>query len=205
MTPADPTPSRARRRLRIALSLGLALALTACGRNMYDQPKAEPYEASPFFSDGSSSRPLPEDTVSRQRGDLDPLYLTGQGDDGFARELPIELTPELLLRGQERYNIYCTPCHGFDGRGDGVVVQKGFVQPASFHEQRLLDQPVGYFYGAITDGFGRMYSYASRIPVEDRWAIAGYVRALQLSQNATVDDVPADVLERLGAAEGEAR
>ena len=185
--------------------VGLTLALTACGRNMYDQARAEVYEASPFFADGASVRPLPEGTVSRERGGIDPVYLSGQGASGFVTELPIEATPELLRRGQERYNIYCTACHGYDGRGNGMVVQKGFVQPSSFHEQRLLDQPVGYFYNAITNGFGRMYSYASRIPVEDRWAIAGYVRALQLSQNATLDDVPATVLEGLRSSEGQVR
>jgi mono/diheme cytochrome c family protein len=186
-------------------ALALALTLSACGRNMYDTPRAEALERSPFFADGAASQAPPEDTLSRERGAVDPAFFTGQGEGGLASELPVELSVELLLRGQERYNIFCTPCHGYDGRGDGVVVQKGFVQPTSFHAQRLLDQPVGYYVNAITNGFGRMYSYASRIPPEDRWAIAGYIKALQLSQNATVDDVPADVLEELRAAEGRVR
>ncbi len=189
----------------LAFALAAALVLSACGRNMYDQPKAETYEASPFFADGASSRPLPEGTISRERGAIDPVYLTGMGDGGFVSELPIEVSEGLLRRGQERYDIFCSVCHNYNGDGNGMIVQKGFVQPASFHEQRLLDSPAGYYYNAITNGFGRMYSYASRIPVEDRWAIVAYVRALQLSQNATLDDVPAEILEELDAATGEVR
>ena len=189
----------------LALALAASLALSACGRNMYDQPKAETYEASPFFADGTSARPLPEGTISRERGAIDPVYLTGMGDGGFVSELPIEVSEGLLRRGQERYDVFCSVCHNYNGDGNGMIVQKGFVQPASFHEQRLLDSPAGYYYNAITNGFGRMYSYASRIPVEDRWAIVAYVRALQLSQNATLDDVPAEILEELDAATGEVR
>ena len=202
MRSASPIP---RRPLLAVVVLALALTLSACGRNMADTPRAEALEGSRFFADGAASRPLPEDTLSRERGAVDPVFFTGQGESGLATELPVELTAELVLRGQERYNIFCTPCHGFDGRGNGIVVQKGFVQPTSFHAQRLLDQPVGYYVNAITNGFGRMYSYASRVPPEDRWAIASYIRALQLSQNAAVDDVPADVLERLRSAEGTVR
>lgn len=202
---AHATPLLARRRVALVLAAALVMLLSACGRNMYDQPNTRAYEASPFFADGASMRVPPENTVSRERGAIDPGYLTGQVDGGLATELPIELSYELLQRGQERYNIYCAPCHDYDGGGDGMVVQRGFPQPTSFQAQRLLDAPVGYYYNAITNGFGRMYSYASRIPVEDRWAIAGYVKALQLSQNATLDDVPADVLERLASTTGEVR
>ena len=196
------TPSSRRPLLAV---VALALALSACGRNMVDTPRAEALESSRFFADGAASRPLPENTLSRERGAVDPVFFTGQDENGLATELPVELTADLVLRGQERYNIFCTPCHGYDGRGNGIVVQKGFVQPTSFHAQRLLDQPVGYYVNAITNGFGRMYSYASRVPPEDRWAIASYIKALQLSQNAAVDDVPADVLEQLRAAEGTVR
>ena len=202
--PTSPLARRPRRVLPV-LVVGLALVLSACGRNMYDQPKAEAYEASPFFANGTSSRPLPEGTVSRERGAIDPVYLTGQGPDGLVTGLPVELDAELLLRGQERYDIFCAACHNYNGDGRGMIVQKGFPQPTSFHDQRLIDAPVGYVFNAVTNGFGRMYSYASRVPVEDRWAIAAYVKALQLSQNATIDDIPPDVLDTLRATEGQVR
>jgi cytochrome c553 len=186
------TPRARRARLLATLLLG-ALLLSACGRNMAEQPRVGPQQESPFFADGAGNRPLLEGTVSRQRGDVDPVFFSGQGPSGFVSELPIELSYDLLLRGQERYDIFCSMCHGYTGRGDGMVVSRGYPQPTSFHEQRLLDAPVGYYVNAMTNGFGRMYSYASRIPPEDRWAIAAYVKALQLSQNATIDDVPAEV------------
>lgn len=180
-----------RRTARLAfIVLAVALTVTGCGRNMFDQPRADTYEASPFFADGSSNRPLLEGTVSRERGDVDPSFFSGQGPDGMLTEVPFEVTLEVLQRGQERYDIYCSVCHNYDGDGRGMIVQKGAVQPTSFHEQRLLDAPVGYYFNAMTNGFGRMYSYASRIPPEDRWAIAAYVKALQLSQNAFVADIP---------------
>ncbi len=199
------TPRRFKARTLAFAALALTLVLSGCGRNMYDQPRAEALESSRFFADGAASQALPEGVISRERGSIDPSYFSGMGDAGFATELPFELTEEVLVRGQERYNIYCSMCHNYDGSGGGVVVQKGFVPPASFHEQRLLDSGVGYFYNAITNGFGRMYSYASRIPVEDRWAIAAYVKAMQLSQNATVDDIPEEVLENLRSTAGEVR
>lgn len=167
------------------------LLLTSCGRNMFDQPRADAFDASPYFADGSAMRPLPTGTVSREYGGLEPSYLTGLGPAGFVSELPVELTSDLLLRGQERFDIYCAPCHNYNGDGMGMVVQRGFPQPVSFTAtQRLLDAPVGYYYNAITNGFGRMYSYASRVKPEDRWAISAYVKALQLSQNADPSDVP---------------
>ncbi len=193
-------------RLAATLALGLVL-LTACGRNMAEQPKVGALQASPFFADGSGSQPLIEGTVSRERGGIDPVFFSGQGPAGLVSELPIELSYDLLLRGQERYDVFCSMCHGYTGDGDGMIVRRGFPRPASFHEPRLLDASVGYYFSAMTNGFGRMYSYASRIPAEDRWAIAAYVKALQLSQNATIDDVPADVRQalELGASEGSVR
>ena len=175
--------------LRYTVLTACTLLLSACGLNMYDQPRAEVLEKSPFFADESSMRPIPEGTVSRNRGAVDPAYYTGQGESGFATELPFEVTLEVMERGQERYNIYCSPCHNFSGNGLGVIVQRGMVQPTSFHAERLREQPVGYFYNAITNGFGRMYSYASRIPPEDRWAISAYIKSLQLSQYADAADL----------------
>lgn len=183
--------------------LASALLLSGCGRNMYDQARYEPYDPSPLFGDGTSSRPLIEGTVSRERGGVQEAFFTGQDANGLVTELPIPLTQAVLERGQERYNIYCAVCHNYSGDGNGMIVQKGFVQPASFHEERLRVAPVGYFYTAITNGFGRMYSYASRIPPEDRWAISAYIRALQLSQNAAVAELPADLQAQLqNAANG---
>lgn len=178
------------------------LLLSACGRNMYDQARADAFQASPFFADGSAMRPLPAGTVSREFGALEPAYLTGMDSSGMLTELPLELTTDLLLRGQERFDIYCAPCHNYNGDGMGSVVGLGFPQPSSFTTtERLLDAPVGYFYNAITNGFGRMYSYSSRVPVPDRWAISAYIKALQLSQNASVAEVPADILAGLKAPE----
>lgn len=191
------TSSNRRLSLVLVAVLGVLL-LSACGRNMFDQPRVDAFDSSPFFADGSAMRPLPTGTVSREFGALEPSYLTGTDSGGMLTELPLELTTDLLLRGQERYDIYCAPCHNYNGDGKGAVVERGFPQPSSLTTtERLLDAPVGYFYSAITNGFGRMYSYASRVPVDDRWAISAYVKALQLSQNATVADVPADILSGL--------
>ncbi len=189
------TSSVGRPRLRsgafLCLVAALVMLLSACGRNMFDQPKVEPFEASQFFEDGAGMRVPPPNAISREFGALDRSFITGQGDAGMLTELPIELTVDVLRRGQERFDIYCSPCHNYNGDGKGAVVRRGFPQPPSFiHEPRLLSAPVGYFYNAITNGFGRMFSYASRVAPEDRWAISAYVKALQLSQNADPSDIP---------------
>jgi len=190
---------------RLPALLAIVLLLSACGNNMADQPALRPLQGSDFFADGSGMRPPLEGTVSRRAGAVDPVFITGQDASGLVTELPVALTLELLQRGQERYDIFCAVCHGHTGHGDGMVVTRGFPAPASFHDQRLLDASVGYYFNAMTNGFGRMFSYASRIPAEDRWAIAGYVKALQLSQNATLDDLPASVRLELESSEGRVR
>jgi mono/diheme cytochrome c family protein len=184
--------TRQRRLGGVLLSALLALLISGCGRNMADQPSFRNFEANPFLENGTTAQEPPANTVSRQRGAVDPAFYTGQAGGELVSELPLALSEELLLRGMERYNIYCAPCHNYTGDGRGVVVQRGFPQPTSFHEPRLRDAPVGYFFNAMTNGFGRMFPYASRIPPEDRWAIAGYIRALQLSRYAAPEDVPAD-------------
>ncbi|MBA2666522.1 MAG: cytochrome c [Trueperaceae bacterium] len=191
-------PQRRSVPLRAVGVLALVLVLASCGRNMAEQPSARAFEASPFFADGSVQQRLLEGTVSRERGGIDASYFSGQDADGLMRDLPFDLTLEVVQRGKERYDIYCSVCHGYTGEGDGMIVQRGFPQPSSFQQQRLLDAPVGYYVGVITNGFGRMFPYASRVPPEDRWAIAAYVKALQLSQNASVDDVPDAALRDLG-------
>lgn len=190
-------------RLKAALALVLVVLLwTGCGRNMFDQPRADAFSSSQFFEDGSSMRTLLPGTVSREFGGLEPSYLTGMDSTGMLAELPIALDLDVLYRGQERYNIYCSPCHNYNGDGLGATVLRGFPQPVSFTStDRLLDAPVGYYFSAMTNGFGRMLSYASRVPVEDRWAISAYIKALQLSQNASPGDVPSTELLRLMATE----
>lgn len=186
----------------LVLIVALSFLISACGANMYDQPKFQVNEASPYFANGSSNRELVEGTVSRTRGALDTAFLTGQDENGMLSVLPVPLTKELLVRGQERYNIYCAPCHNYTSTGDGIIVQKGMPQPTSFLEPRLVTAPVGYFYGAITNGFGRMYSYSSRIQPEDRWAISAYIKALQFSQHANIEDIPSEFRANLkGASE----
>ncbi len=166
---------------------------------MWNQRRYEPLEQGGFWGPNeSSARPFVEGVVPYQMAKLDTHYYEGRVNGELVDELPpqIELTRELLERGQERFNIYCLPCHGMQGLADGMITQRGFPQPTSYLDQRLLESPIGYFYDVMTNGFGRMYSYATRIPVDDRWAIAAYVRTLQLSQNATPDILPADILER---------
>ena len=158
---------------------------------MHDQPRYRPLASSDLFGDGRSARPQVPGTVARGHLRADSKYFQGRDGKELVTNLPVPLTRDLLLRGQERYNIYCSPCHGRLGDGEGMVVLRGFRHPPSFHMDRLRQQPVGHFFDAMTNGFGAMASYASRVPVEDRWAIAAYIRALQLSQGATIDDVPA--------------
>lgn len=170
---------------------GPLLLLAGCRQDMHDQPKYKPFSRSAFWPDQRSVRPLVQGTVARGKLKTDTRMWKGRTADGaFINDLPMPLTKELLVRGQQRYNIYCTPCHGRSGDGEGMVVQRGFKHPPSYHTDKLRQQPTGYIYDVITNGFGAMASYAARIPVEDRWAITAYVRVLQFSQNATIEDVP---------------
>ncbi len=182
---------------KLVFLAALLVALTGCGRNMYQQAKYQEDKPSPFFADGTSSRPIPDGTVSRSRGAIQASFFTGQDKNGLLTEVPLEVTEAVLKRGQERFNIYCSPCHNYSGNGRGMIVQKGFVQPTSFHDPRLRASPVGYFFNVITNGYGRMYSYASRVPPADRWAIAAYIKTLQYSQDAPVADLPANLRKSL--------
>jgi mono/diheme cytochrome c family protein len=169
----------------------VALAGAACRQDMHDQPKAKPQSKSTFFTDGRTGRPLVEGAVAR--GELrenDHLY-RGKVDGKFVTTFPFPIDAKVMERGRERFNIFCTPCHGATGLGNGMVVQRGFKVAASYHVERLRNEANGYLFDVVTNGFGVMPSYANQIPVNDRWAIIAYVRALQLSNNATIDDIPA--------------
>jgi mono/diheme cytochrome c family protein len=166
-----------------------ALLLAACRQDMHDQPKKEPFEASAFFADGRAGRPQVAGTIARGELREDVLLETGRTADGeLSAVFPFEITADVLARGRERYDINCSPCHDRTGGGNGMVVQRGLRAPSSFHTERLRAVPPGYVFDAITNGFGVMFDYADRIAPEDRWAIAAYVRALQLSQNAKLAD-----------------
>lgn len=193
---------RAVRSLACALLAGAALAGAGCRQDMHDQPRLKPLRESSFFADGSGARPLPAHVVSRGNLRADVVFYTGKWPDGqFATALPREtpLSRELLLRGRERYDIFCSPCHDASGSGRGMVVRRGFKQPPSYHIDRLRQLPVGYFVDVMTNGFGAMSSYASQIPPADRWAIAAYVRALQASQYSPVAELPAEDRAALSA------
>jgi mono/diheme cytochrome c family protein len=184
-----------------ALALATLAALAAgCRQDMHDQPKVRPYRASEFFADGSGLRQIPAHTVARGTLAADPVWTTGRLADGsMTEEIPVPMTRALLLRGRERFDIFCSPCHGRLGDGRGMVVQRGYKQPTSYHDPRLREASVGYFFDVMTNGFGVMSSYAPQIPVADRWAIAAYVRALQASQNVDAATLTADERARLDA------
>lgn len=187
-------------RLRVmGCLLGCLLGVAGCGDQMRQQARYDPYEPSTFFNDGTSARHPPANTVARGRANLDTHLYEGQVDGATAETLPFPVTMEVLQRGRERYGIFCAPCHGHDGYGQGMIVQRGFTPPESFHSERLRAAPPGYYFTVITRGFGAMYSYGERIPPADRWAIIAYIQALQLSQNATLDDVPAEARQQLEA------
>lgn len=187
-------------RRRVLLAACAACAL-GCRQDMHDQPKLKPYASSDFFADSRASRQLVAGTVARGQLREDALLFTGKLDGQFAVAMPFPLTLELLQRGQERFRIYCTACHGQTGRGDGIVVRRGYRKPTSFHDARLRGEPVGYYFDVMTNGFGAMSDYAAQVPVRDRWAIAAYVKTLQLSQYADAKQLSQERLTQLGAAQ----
>jgi len=165
---------------------------------MHDSAKYEPLEESSFFDNGMASRPLVEGTIAREMPpEKTPFYTARTTNDEFLTELPLTLDRELLDRGRGRFDGFCSPCHGQTGDGLGMIVRRGFKQPTSFHDQRLRESPVGYYFDVMSNGFGQMSSYASQIPVRDRWAIAAYIAALQLSQHVPVDRLSADEQQQL--------
>ena len=174
----------------IACMGAVAMLLFGCRLDMHVQPKYLPYEPTDFFGDGRSERQPVPGTVARGQLRVDELMFSGRENGVVADKFPFPITKADLDRGRERFNVYCTPCHDYTGSGQGMIVQRGFPQPPSYHIQRLRDAPVGHFYEVMTNGFGAMYSFAARVEPADRWRIAAYIRVLQLSRNAKIEDVP---------------
>jgi mono/diheme cytochrome c family protein len=180
------------RTVRLSSVVVACVLLAGCRQDMHDAPRLDPLESSTFFADGRASRQLVANTVPRGHLRDDEHLFTGKVNGQLAAEFPMPVTAQVMARGRERFEIFCAPCHGRSGEGNGMIVQRGFRKPPSYHEQRLRDQPVGYFFDVMTNGFGAMQDYSAQVPVADRWAIAAYIRAIQLSHNARVEDVPAD-------------
>jgi mono/diheme cytochrome c family protein len=172
-------------------ALALVCFASGCRRDMQVQPRYNPYDASNFYGDSRSARPPVPGTIARGQLHLDELLYTGKVDGKDAEVFPFAITRADLNRGRERYNIYCSPCHDVTGSGRGMIVLRGFPPPPSFHIDRLRQAPPGHYFDVMTNGLGVMYSYAARVNPEDRWRIAAYIRALQLSEQATMADVPA--------------
>src|SRR2546430_4602140 len=175
----------------LAVCILFSALLLGCRQDMHVQPKYVPGDPSSFFPDGRSERPPVAGTVARGQLRTDELLYAGRTNGAVADIFPFPITSADLSRGRERYNIYCSPCHDYTGSGNGMIVQRGFPSPPSFHIERLRQAPAGHFFEVITNGLGLMYSYASRASPDDRWRIAAYIRALQLSQHGAMGDDPA--------------
>ncbi len=192
------------RKLKLLLvATALLWPALSCRNDMRDNSRVKPLEKNDFFADGRSARPLVDGTVPRTPAvSPEQEYLqTGKTNGQLGNRLPFPLTRQVLERGQDRFNIYCTPCHDKLGTGQGMIVQRGLARPPSYHIDRLRQAPLGHFVDVMTNGFGAMYSYRYRVSAEDRWAIAAYIRVLQVSQGTTVDDVPEDELTKLEEVE----
>ena len=170
--------------------MAAGLLAAGCRQDMHDQPKFKPYAKSDFFADQRSARPFVDGTIARGHLRDDTLLFTGKADGKPADVFPFAITADVMERGHERFDIFCSPCHGRTGTGDGMIVRRGYRRPPTFHQDRLRQTAPGYVFDVITNGFGAMPDYAQQIPVEDRWAIVAYMKALQRSQQATIDNVP---------------
>jgi mono/diheme cytochrome c family protein len=210
---AQDDRKRRLRELGFAAGFGVLMLLAGCRQDMQDQPKIISQRGSEMFSDHRGARPQVINTVARGQLREDSYFYTGviQGANGYREEqnlMPFPVTMEVLQRGQERFNIYCTPCHSRVGNGLGEIVQRGYKPAANFHDQVRTAQPVSHYFYVMTHGYGAMPDYSAQLPPEDRWAVAAYIRALQLSQAATAQDVPAgqkvQSLKAIAEAEGHA-
>jgi mono/diheme cytochrome c family protein len=188
------------------LALGAVCLLAGCRQDMHNQPKMIPQRGTDFFADGRSARPQVDYTVARGQLRQDAYYYTGMMNGKEGDAMPFAVTSEVLERGQERFNIYCTPCHSRVGNGEGLIVLRGYRPAGNFHTQRLMAAPLGHFFYVMTNGYGAMPEYASQIPPQDRWAIVAYIKALQLSQHAQHADAGAgaqfESLEDIASREG---
>ena len=173
-----------------ALLLVMLIAAAGCRQKMADQPRYDPLEASGFFADGMSARPRVAGTVARGEMTSDPFFDSGKRNGQIADGFPMPVTIELVNRGHERYDIFCAQCHGRVGDGNGMIPSRGYRRPPSFHTETIRNRTTGHYFDVMTNGFGAMPPYRNQVSPQDRWAIVAYIRALQLSQNATVADVP---------------
>lgn len=182
----------------VLLACTVLAVASACRRDMQDQPKYKPLGESKFFADGRASRPIPAGTVARDELNADDPFHTGMSGGNFLDTIPVAITVDFLHRGEDRYGIFCSPCHSKTGDGDGMIHRRGFWVPPSFHNARLRTVTPGYVFQVINNGFGAMPAYREQIvEVRDRWAIVAYIRALQLSRNATLNDVPTALRQTL--------
>jgi mono/diheme cytochrome c family protein len=186
-----------RNRILIPIAALLFVALAACRDDMHNQPRYKPLAATDFFGDRRSARPPVEGTIARGFLRIDEARYTGKLGGEDIDQFPIPIAKADIVRGQARFNIYCTPCHGRIGDGNGMVVLRGFRQAASYYSEKLMQAPVGHFFDVVSNGFGAMPSYASRIMPDDRWRVIAYIRALQLSENSKLTDVPPDQRQNL--------
>jgi len=183
--------------IRLCVLCLLCVIVSGCRQDMHDQPKYIPLRQSAFFNDARSARPVVEGTIARGQLRDDELLYSGKVNGADAAMFPMSIDAAVMARGQQRFNIYCAPCHGRTGQGDGMVVRRGYRRPPSLHQDRLRNAPTGHFFDVMTNGFGAMPDYAAQIRAEDRWAIIAYIRALQLSEHASLADVPAADRSRL--------
>ena len=185
----------------MVLTIVAGFALAGCRQQMADQPHKRPLEPSNFFDDGMASRPVVPGTVARAGEERKDQRLNGKAEGKRVDSFPLEITMEVLARGQERYEIFCSPCHDRLGTGQGMIVRRGFTPARSFHDPRLRDAPAGHFFEVITQGFGQMPSYANQLSEQDRWAVIAYIRALQFSRNVRLDQLPPEDRAKMKATQ----
>jgi hypothetical protein len=198
------TSTLSRRTTRASVAAALLVALTGaagCRQDMHDTPRYEPLQQSDLYADKRSSRPIIEGTVARGFLKDNDVFFTGMQGGAPVEKIPMPLTEAVVVRGRERYEVYCAPCHGVAGDGDGMIVKRGYKQPTSYHDPRLRNERAGYFFDVMTRGFGQMPDYAAQVSPKDRWAIVAYIRALQLSQHASVGDLTPEEKGRLDRGE----